>query len=207
MANPLRRRERWTIAARLIDKCFGALLLAAIFALRGSAQTASTNIQAQQDQAGFKEFSSRAQQYTKLHKRLEQSLPQLKITDQPELIAAHQQALAKKISEARPDARPGNIFAPRAKDAFQRAIAREFKGSEATNALATIQQGAPVKEVQLQVNQVYPEGLPYTSVPPTLLLKFPRLPDELGYRIVDKDLVLLDVKANLVVDLMAKAIP
>jgi hypothetical protein len=34
------------------------------------------------------------------------------------------------------------------------------------------------------VNQAYPEGLPYTSVPPTLLLRIPKLPEEVAYRIV-----------------------
>lgn len=162
--------------------------------------------QAAADDAGLKEFSSRVQAYVKLHKQMEGTLPKLKPTDQTELINAHQQALATKIREARPDVKAGNIFTPDAKAAFTQAIAQEFKSDDAKNARATIQQGAPISYVQLQVNQIYPEGMPYTTVPPTLLLKFPKLPDELAYRIVDSDLILLDVRANLVVDLMDKAI-
>ena len=67
-------------------------------------------------------------------------------------------------------------------------------------------QGDPVKAVRLRVNQPYPDGVPYTTVPPTLLLRLPKLPDEVAYRIVDRDLVLLDVKANLVVDLIPEVI-
>jgi hypothetical protein len=51
------------------------------------------------------------------------------------------------------------------------------------------------------LNEPYPNGVPYTTVPPTLLRKFPKLPDRLAYRIVGHDLILLDVEATLVIDL------
>lgn len=183
------------------------LALAASFTACGCAHPHAADSQSAEDEAGFKEFSTRVQQYVELHKRAEKSLPALKTTDLPELITAHQEALARKIREARPDAQPGNLFGPEASKAFERVIAREFEGSQAGNARATIQRGTPLKAVELQVNQSYPEGLPSTTFPPTLLARLPQLPDELAYRIVDKDLVILDVKANLVVDLLAKAIP
>ncbi len=178
---------------------------AAGWALAG--QSAASTKEQGEDAAGFKEFTDRVQEYVKLHKGVEATLPPLKPTDLPEMIAAHQQALARKIREARPRARRGDIFTPKADQAFRRAMRREFQGSHAAHARATIQQGAPLKEVRLQVNQPYPEAAPYTTVPPTLLLKLPKLPDEVAYRIADRDLVLLDVKANLVVDLIPKAIP
>ena len=45
------------------------------------------------------------------------------------------------------------------------------------------------------------------STPPTLLANLPKLPAELEYRIVDRELVLLDTKANLIVDLLPNALP
>jgi hypothetical protein len=178
-----------------------------LIAAGARAQTPEPEKPPAEDAPGFKEFSTRVQQFAQLHKNLEQSLPPLKSSDKPELIAAHEQALATKIQESRGKARQGEIFTPDAAKSFRHAIATEFKSSQAANARATIQTGAPIKEVQLEVNQVYPQELPYTSVPPTLLLKFPKLPNELAYRIVAHDLILLDVKANVVVDLIAKAIP
>ncbi|HLV96160.1 MAG TPA: hypothetical protein VKS44_13285 [Candidatus Acidoferrales bacterium] len=160
-----------------------------------------------EDVAGFKEFSANVQRYVDLHKRLEKSLPKLKNNASPELIASHQQALAKKIQAARGNARDHDIFVPKAAKAFRDAIDREFQGSLARNARATIQQGDPLKDVQVEVNQIYPRGLAYTSVPPTLLLKFPKLPEELAYRIVDHDLLILDLKANLVVDVLREVLP
>ena len=57
------------------------------------------------------------------------------------------------------------------------------------------------------MNQTYPDGVPFTTVPPTLLLKLPKLPEKVAYRIVGRDLILLDVEANLVVDRITEIIP
>jgi hypothetical protein len=131
----------------------------------------------------------------------------LKPTVLPEMISAHQQALARKIREARPNAKRGDIFTPQVTEAFRHAIRDVFKGPTAPHAQATIRQGNPVKEVHLSVNQAYPDGVAFTTVPPTLLLKVPKLPDEVAYRIVGRDLILLDVKANLAVDIIEGVIP
>ena len=182
------------------------LALAASFTACGCAHPHAADSQSAEDEAGFKEFSTRVQQYVELHKRAEKSLPALKTTDLPELITAHQEALARNFARRDPMLSL-ETCSGQASKAFERVIAREFEGSQAGNARATIQRGTPLKAVELQVNQSYPEGLPSTTFPPTLLARLPQLPDELAYRIVDKDLVILDVKANLVVDLLAKAIP
>jgi hypothetical protein len=160
-----------------------------------------------QNSAGYQEFLTRVQAYADLHKSIESTLPALKPTDLPELIKAHQDALARKIREARPDAKRGDIFTEEAEKAFRRAATDEFQGPQGHEARTTIQQGAPVKPIQLRVNEPYPDGVPFTTVPPTLLLKFPKLPDQASYRIVGNDLVLLDTDANLVVDRIPDIIP
>jgi hypothetical protein len=72
---------------------------------------------------------------------------------------------------------------------------------------ATLTQGAPLPNINVAVNQPYPDGVAFTTVPPTLLLVFPKLPDEVVYRVVLHDLLLMDVKANLVVDVIPGIIP
>ena len=184
-----------------------ALLTAVLVAGCALAQpAAAAGKEQEEDAAAFKAFSQRVDEFIRLHRSVEATLPKLKPTDLPEMIAAHQQALARKIREARPAARRGDIFTDQSREAFRHAVSSEFQGPHATNARATIRQGDPVKEVSLRVNQPYPEGLPYTTVPPTLLQRIPKLPDEVAYRIVGRDLVLLDVKANLVVDWIPEAI-
>lgn len=44
------------------------------------------------------------------------------------------------------------------------------------------------------------------TVPVTLLLNLPRLPEEIEDRIVDKNLILRDVQANIIVDFIPNAI-
>lgn len=182
--------------------CFTALP-SPIVAARNQAGTKPTP----EETKGFETFSASVQLYVKIHNRAEKALPKLKDTASPGSIADHQRALAEKIRQARGSVRPGNVFTPDVAAAFRQAIKQEFQSSHAKNALATIQQGEPVKNVHLEVDQIYPKTLPYTSVPPTLLLKLPKLPNEVAYRIVDRDLVLLDVQANLVVDVLPKALP
>ena len=156
---------------------------------------------------GFQEFSDRVQKYVQLHKSVEATVPKLKATNEPELIVAHQKILARKIKVARAHAKQGEIFTPAAKGDFVKAISREFQGPQAPHAKATIKQGAPLGKVHLHVNEIYPESIPYTSVPPTMLQKLPKLPEEVAYRVVSSDLVLLDVKANLVVDYLPGVMP
>ncbi len=188
-----------------------ACLLVAVFLAAGGAlggqSTASDKEQAD-DAASFKEFTNRVQEYAKLHRTVESNLPSLKSKEElPEVIAAHQQALARKIREARPHARPGDIFTRGTREAFRHAVRSVFQGPQAANARATIKQGVPLKEIHLRVNQVYPEADPYTTVPPSLLLKLPKLPDEVAYGVVGRDLILLDVKADMVVDLIPEILP
>jgi hypothetical protein len=156
---------------------------------------------------GFQEFSDRVQKYVQLHKSVEGTVPKLKATNEPELIVAHQKILARKIKAARAHAKRGDIFTPAAREDFLKAMASEFQGPQAPHAKATMKQGALLKEVHLHVNEIYPESIPYTSVPPTMLQKIPKLPEEVAYRAVSSDLVLLDVKANLVVDYLPGVIP
>jgi hypothetical protein len=187
-----------------------SFLLMAVFLTAGRAcmgQDTASDKEQKEDAAGFKEFTSHVQEYVKLHKAVEAKLPVLKPTDLPEMITAHQQALARKIREARPRAKPGDIFSKEAREAFRHTIRSAFQGAHASNARATIQQGAPLKETHLDVNGMYPDRVPYTTVPPTLLQKFPKLPDEVAYRIVGRDLVLIDVRANLVVDVISEIFP
>ncbi|MGH9729987.1 MAG: hypothetical protein ACRD4V_15535 [Candidatus Acidiferrales bacterium] len=156
---------------------------------------------------GFTEFLNRVNGYVRLHNSLDSTLPTLKSTDRPEVITAHERALAIKIGEARPKVKRGNIFTKKARIAFRHAIRSAFEGPHGEAARTTIRQGEPLKEIHLRPNELYPEGVPYTTVPPILLFKLPKLPDPVAYRIVGRDLVLLDVRANVVVDIMHEAIP
>jgi hypothetical protein len=156
----------------------------------------------------FKIFTARVQQYIKLQKAVEASLPTLKPTKEVVRIDEHEHALARKIAQARSGARQGDIFTDEVTRQFRRIIRGEFLGPEGPLARKTIREKDPSKViVRLHVNEVYPENLPLTTTPPTLLSKLPELPPELAYRIVGRDLTLKDTKAGLIVDFIPNAIP
>lgn len=179
-----------------------ALALAAAGALAG--QGVAPAKEQTDDAAGFKEFSARVDEYLKLHKTVEKQLPAMKNKEElPEMIVAHQQALARKIREARPNAKPGDIFTHASREAFRHVIHSTLKDRPESAAVrSTIRQRDTVKPVRLRVNGIYPDAIAETTFPSTLLQKLPTLPEELSYRIAGRDLVLVDRRANLVVDLL-----
>ena len=155
------------------------------------------------DSPGFREFSERLQEYLKLQK----SVPRLRTTKKREEIIARRQALAQKIRETRANAKQGDIFTPAASDEFRRVIRSVFQGPKGASVRKTIRQGEPVQDRRLPVNSDYPERLPVTTVPPTLLLRLPQLPPEVAYRIIGHDFVLEDTEARVVVDFIPGALP
>ena len=85
-------------------------------------------------------------------------------------------------------------------------IRNTLQGSSASTVRKTIRQGEPVVGLHLTINGAYPEHLPVTTVPPTLLLRLPLLPEKLAYRIVGHDFVLEDAEARLVIDFIPGAL-
>jgi hypothetical protein len=183
-------------------------LLFLMFVTPGFASQAPAPPASEEEARVFKVFTARVQQYVKLQKAVEASLPTLRPTNEVGRIAEYQHALARKIAQARRGARQGDIFTREVTRQFRRIIRGEFMGPEAQLARRTIHPDDPSKVVvRLHVNDVYPEDIPLTTTPPTLLSKLPQLPQELAYRIVGRDLTLKDTKAGLIVDLIPNAIP
>ena len=182
-----------------------ALSLAAAGALVG--QGAAPSKEQADDAAAIKQFMVRVDEYMKLRTTIEKQLPASKNKEElPEMIAAHQQALARKIQDGRANAKTGDIFTREAREAFRHVISGVFEDPQ--NAVThALQQQKTVQSVPLKVNGNYPDAIAETTFPSALLQKLPTLPDELSYRIMGRDLVLVDRKANLVIDLFHEALP
>ena len=65
----------------------------------------------------------------------------------------------------------------------------------------------PTDSVVSSVSGAYEPGASYSTMPPTLLMRLPRLPEELEYRFVGKHLLLRDTSANIIVDYMFDVAP
>jgi hypothetical protein len=175
-----------------------------LFAM-GAAQTPA--VVAAPAQPAFQDFATRVDNYMKVRKSVQSWLPHEKPTKKRKQIQERQAALARAIREARPSAKQGDIFTDEISRQFRAVINDVFQGPNARYVRKTIREGAPVKGWTLSVNAAYPEHLPLTTVPPTLLLRLPEVPNPLAYHIIGRDLVLQDSEARMVIDFIPAALP
>lgn len=167
----------------------------------------STSPKTNPDAEVLVDFKKRIDDYMALHNKLEKEAPPLKETKDPAKIKASQEGLAMKIREARKGARQGDIFTPEIRQLFRRLMYPEVKGPEgrATKAAIT-EESHELKSVPLKVNAEYPDSAPLMTVPPNILAALPKLPEDLEYRFVSRNMILLDTHANVIVDFVPNAI-
>jgi hypothetical protein len=171
------------------------------------AATQSTAPKTNPDAAILVDFKKRIDDYMALHNKLEKEAPPLKETRDPAKIKASQEGLAMKIREARKDAKQGDIFTPEIRQLFRRLMYPEVKGPEGRETKAAIsEESHELKSVALKVNARYPDNAPLMTVPPNILSALPKLPEDLEYRFVSRNMILLDTHANLIVDFVPNAI-
>ena len=157
----------------------------------------------------LKDFQSHIQDYVALHKKASASVPSIpKNVDDPTIIAQHEMRLANAIRALRPKAKQGDIFTPDA----QKSIAAIIKAKLDRNVKATaLGDGNPrspesPSPISLAINATYPSSAPVSTMPPSLLMALPTLPPEVEFRFVGHSLILRDVKAIIIVDVMPNAV-
>ena len=156
------------------------------------------------------DFKKRVDDYAKLREKAANAAPvELQEKSKPAEITTAEKSMAQKVREARPHAKPGDIFTPATQAMFRRLLRQPLtKGPDATNNKASIKDDAPAaKEVPFKVNAEYPKEVPLSTVPPDVLSTLPPLPEDVQYRFAGRHLLLFDAKANIVIDFMLNAIP
>ena len=166
-------------------------------------------------------FQHEIRDYMEEHRELMQRIPNVGPNATADEIAAHRAKMTKAIQAERRNAKPGDIFKPEVEAAFRRIIAGELAGPEREAVLQEIKQGNPRVEsvpnqadptrlhpesVRVAVNAIYNEEAPVSSMPPSLLLKLPQLPEQVRYRFVGRDLILRDTEANVILDFIKEAV-
>jgi hypothetical protein len=155
--------------------------------------------------AAIADFESRVNQYLDARKGEAGKTPGP--TKSAAKLTESQEEMRARLQVSRKDAKQGDIFTPEISKYFRKQIAGVFQGARGTRILKSLRRAEPTKEVPLKVNEPYPDGMAFQSMPPTLLLKLPQLPKELEYRIVGNNLILRDAGPNLVVDVLPDALP
>ena len=151
-------------------------------------------------------FLQRVDKYVELHRRLEGPLPQAVVTADPEAIFAPRRALAAAIRGARVHARQGDIFTPPVAGYFRTVITEALQAGGVADMLAIVEEENFV-HTPARVNADYPAGRSIPFMPACLLQALPPLPPELRYAVVGRDLILRDLHAGLIVDIVPRAIP
>jgi hypothetical protein len=192
MATPFQQAFRLVVAS--------ACVVASV-AMAAAAQVTTTD-----REAALVAFRSRVDTYAALHRRLEEPLPHLTPTTDPLRTYVLRQLLANTIRKARAGAQQGDIFSPSIALVFRVIIAEAFEGRDVDALLADLyDEHRGLHGVPPIVNEPLPAGATH-AMPCLLLQVLPALPEDLEYRIVDHDLVLWDVHANLVVDFVPRAL-
>jgi hypothetical protein len=173
-----------------------------LFASAGDAQTPATD--QGRDTPDFTvqvwggiaaEFSARVGSYFELRSSLENGSPALTVTDDPAEIRRAVLALATKIRVAREGAKEGEIFTPPVAVEFRNALRLETN----ENTRAAIMDDNP-GEFPHRINGTYPKKKPLSTMPPGVLARLPPLPEDIQYRFLGRHLILLDTRANLILD-------
>src|SRR4051812_7567254 len=167
--------------------------------------TSTSAAQAQpvnEDAKALAGFLDRVNQYATLHVKLENTLPKLSKESTPQQVDSHQRALAKLIQDARKDAKQGDIFTPESQAVVKKLVGRIFSGADGASLKASVMDENPGVP-NLKVNVRYPDEIPVSTIPPQLLEALPKLPEEIEYRFVGNDLILMDTHAHIITDFVS----
>lgn len=186
---------------------FAAVAAAALVLVLGGSAAALAQIPGAESPA-VGAFTDATREYALLHRRLENVLPTLGVTSNAETIQRAVEQLGAALRAARPDAKPGDLFTDamavelrvRIDDAlFANGLSpADVRASEAAEGIDAVM--AP-----LNVNGRFPWRYG-SAMLPCVLQALPALPPELQYRLVGNTLVLVDVHADQIVDVLPYAL-
>ena len=157
------------------------------------------------EESALRLFAERVAAYATLRAGLVVGAP--RATANAEELLRNVEALGSAIRARRAGAKAGEIFTPEVAAEFRLTIDRSFgrTGERPDDVLrrngAELLPGAP----PLAINARFPWQLG-ASMPVDLLADLPPLPPMLQYRLVGRDLLLVDIDAGLVIDILRDAI-
>jgi hypothetical protein len=158
------------------------------------------------DAAALATMNDKIRDYIAFHKKIEDGLPALPKDATPIQIDKNQRLFEESVRKARVSAKPGDIFTAEARPVITRLIAAEFGGPEGAQLKASIMDENPVG-MKLAVNMRYPDTVPISTVPPPILQTLPKLTEDLEYRFIGDNLILLDTHAHVIADFIENVFP
>jgi hypothetical protein len=156
----------------------------------------------------LQDFNARVARFVELRKAAQKDSPPMKETKDPVKIKAAQDTLAAKIQAAKADAKHGDIFTPEIQLKFKRMLNPALKGPDGPENRATIKdETTPNLPTRYKVYTKYPEKAGLSTMPADVLAALPKLPEDLQYRFVEKDMILYDTQSDLIIDFVPNVLP
>jgi hypothetical protein len=168
----------------------------------GAVLLAGASLAEAQVTGAMETFAESVAAYAALHHQVERLLPPQQSYVDPAEGLAYAAALSRALCAVRPNAREGDVFGPAAGE-IRRQVRYVLRAH-----------GIEVRDLMLEMAEDTEDGarLPVVNeafswalgnlMPAAVIAALPPLPDELQYRLVGNTLVLIDVHASLVVDLL-----
>ena len=147
------------------------------------------------------DFTDRVDAYSELRRGLEEQLPDVTVTNDVRQIRRERRWLAQAIRGARVGAIQGGFFTP----AISAELHLVLNQVVDTSMCAVLMDDNP-GEFSHVIDGSYPDGKTFSTMPALLLARLPGLPHDIQFRFVGRDLILYDVRANIIVDRMPDAI-
>lgn len=171
-----------------------------------SAGTAASERSSETEQAALVDFNRRVQAYAGLHRIIEGPVATANVSADPQEVRYAMDRLAAGITRARVSPRMGDFFEPNVADII-RDVIQDSLGGPGRPLLAILERERKEGSAPLpRVHTRWPETAAPTTIPPEILANLPRLPSELQYRFVGRHLVLWDMHADLLLDVLPNAV-
>lgn len=160
---------------------------------------------ANRDAQTLTDFQTRVKSYLAMRQKLLVGRPTLPDKATPDQVEAYQRALGDLIIAARKGARKGELFGGDMTVLVRRLLGPIFKGPDgAAIRNAILEEPQPLVPT---INTRYPDDVPVSTMPPEILKALPKLEEILEFRFVGRHLILMDVPAHLIVDIVDNAMP
>lgn len=180
--------------------------LACVLPLPSPAQTARRDkAPVNEYGAAVKQFRDRAEAYLQQQKDIARGLPPLENTDNPGELINREDELGKRIALARATAKPGEFIGRDLEPYVREAIKKDW-ANRPSDARQAVGEDLPPTSLA-KINAAYPKDQPLSTVPASLLAALPPLPEGLEYRLVGRHLIVRDVTANLVIEVLPNVLP
>ncbi len=156
--------------------------------------------------AAVKAFRDRVDAYLAVHKKAAEGVPPSSRPTTRAKLTSREQALGEAIRQARADAKAGDIFGTDLAAHIRDVMRKDWAKRSAADKAGVARRHSARARWPTSTRR-YPPALPLATFPATLLAALPPLPEDIEYRFVGRHLILRDVKANIIVDVLPNVLP